>query len=95
MLILGLLIAAAVRLPPAVSAGIAGVFALCHGFAHGAEMPPNSSALVFGLGFAISTALLHLAGIGLGLTAKNLAGARLVRFAGAVIVATGAVLCFQ
>jgi urease accessory protein len=65
--ILGLLLLFAVRLPLALSAGIVGVLAIFHGYAHGAEMPATASGLAYGFGFIISTTLLHLAGIGIGL----------------------------
>jgi urease accessory protein len=65
--ILGLLLLFAARLPVAVSVGIVGILALFHGYAHGAEMPDTASGLAYGLGFIISTATLHLAGMGLGL----------------------------
>ncbi|AFY94784.1 HupE/UreJ family protein [Chamaesiphon minutus] len=64
--ILGLLLLFAARLPLAVSAGIVGILAIFHGYAHGAEMPETVSGLAYGGGFLISTALLHLAGIGIG-----------------------------
>jgi urease accessory protein len=63
---LGLLIAAAVRLPVAAGAALVGLFALFHGYAHGGELGV-AAALPFGFGFAIATAFLHVAGIGLGL----------------------------
>lgn len=50
VLVLGLLIAAAVRLPVAVSALIVGLFALFHGCVHGAEMPASASGLAYGAG---------------------------------------------
>jgi urease accessory protein len=65
--ILGMLLLFAVRLPLALSAGIVGVLAIFHGYAHGAEMPETASGLAYGFGFIISTTLLHLAGIGIGL----------------------------
>jgi urease accessory protein len=65
--ILGMLLLFAVRLPLALSAGIVGVLAIFHGYAHGAEMPETASGLAYGFGFVISTTLLHLAGIGIGL----------------------------
>src|SRR6476469_10071881 len=37
VIILGVFVAAAVRIPLAVSAGIVGLFAIVHGYAHGAE----------------------------------------------------------
>ena len=66
VLILGLLIAAAARLPLVTSAAIVGLFAVFHGYAHGAEMPGVASGLTYGTGFALSTALLHLCGIAVG-----------------------------
>jgi urease accessory protein len=63
---LGLLVAMAVKLPVAASAAIVGIFALFHGHAHGGELG-SAGALQFGMGFVIATALLHVAGIALGL----------------------------
>jgi urease accessory protein len=40
-----------------------GGFALFHGFAHGAEMPADVSALQYAAGFVAATALLHAAAI--------------------------------
>ncbi|HEY2882604.1 MAG TPA: HupE/UreJ family protein [Pirellulales bacterium] len=93
VLILGLLIAAAVRLPLVVSVLIVGLFALFHGHAHGAEMPDTASGLLYGLGFIFSTLLLHLVGICLGFSAQKFGTPRLVRYAGAAIVVCGVYLC--
>jgi urease accessory protein len=94
VLVLGVLIAAAVRLPVVASAAIVGLFALFHGYAHGAEMPATASGLAYGIGFVIATASLHLCGIGLGLLAKRFASANLIRYAGGAIAACGVYLCF-
>jgi len=64
ILILGLLMAAAVRLPLARSAGLVGFFAVFHGHAHGVELAGPVAA--FGIGFVAATTLLHGAGIVLG-----------------------------
>jgi urease accessory protein len=93
VLVLGVLIAAAVRLPLPVSALLVGVFAICHGYAHGAEMPDSASGLAYGLGFVLATASLHLSGIGLGLLARRFASVWLVRYAGGAIAACGVYLC--
>jgi urease accessory protein len=53
-----------------VSALLVGLFALCHGHAHGWEMPVAASIIFFGLGFIVSTIALHLCGIGIGAAAK-------------------------
>ena len=94
VLVLGVLIAAAVRLPLPASALLVGMFALFHGYAHGAEMPGSASGLAYGLGFVAATASLHLSGIGLGLLAQRFGSARLVRYAGGAIAACGVYLCF-
>ncbi|MER9587172.1 HupE/UreJ family protein, partial [Mesorhizobium sp. M0276] len=85
---LGLLVAAAVDLPVAAGAGIIGLFAVFHGHAHGTEIPETAGGLEYLAGFALATALLHGAGIGLAL----LSGQRfrwLVRLAGVATAAGG------
>ena len=89
VLILGILIAAAMRLPLAASVTIVGLFALFHGYAHGAEMPVNISGFTYGIGFIAATAGLHLLGIRLGLTAQKLATEKMVRVCGGIIAACG------
>jgi len=89
VLVLGLLVAAAFRLPMAVSAIIVGVFALFHGHAHGAEMPLASGAVSYSLGFALATALLHLAGITGAMTLQKANMGTAVRIAGGAIACSG------
>lgn len=86
LFILGLLLALAARLPLAGSMGITGLFALFHGFAHGAEMPAQASTAAYFLGFAAAAVLLHAAGIGLGLAAQRRLPAPAPRFAGAALL---------
>lgn len=62
----GVAIAAPIRLPTVLGASLAGIFALCHGSAHGAELG-TAESLPFGVGLAAAAAVLHAAGIGLGL----------------------------
>jgi urease accessory protein len=66
VVVLGAAVAFGIRAPVAVAMGLAGLFAIFHGHAHGAEMPVDASGLVYGIGFMIATAALHLGGIGLG-----------------------------
>lgn len=66
VVVLGLLVALALRVPAAAGAVIAGFFAFFHGHAHGAEIGAAAFAS-YAAGFAISTALLHGAGILVGL----------------------------
>jgi urease accessory protein len=94
VLVLGIFIAAAVRLPLAASMAIVGLFAIFHGYAHGAEMPGSASGFAYGIGFVVATACLHLSGISLGLIAQRFVSAKLIRFAGGTIAGCGVYLCF-
>ncbi len=87
VLVLGVLIASAARLPLAASAAIVGLFAIFHGSAHGAEMPASAPGLTYAAGFLAATALLHATGIGFGVLFQRLADGRAVRIAGAAIAA--------
>lgn len=89
--VLGLLIAAAVRLPVSAGMALVGVFAIFHGIAHGAEMPATAGGLSYGAGFIAATALLHAAGVGLGIVAARFS-ANAAKFAGWAIAASGVVL---
>lgn len=93
VLILGIFIAVAVRLPLAASVVIVGLFALFHGYAHGAETSETASGLNYAVGFIIVTASLHLVGITLGLAAKKFVSIPSIRFAGGAIAACGLYLC--
>ncbi|HSX76669.1 MAG TPA: HupE/UreJ family protein [Shinella sp.] len=91
---LGLLVAMAVKLDMVASAAIVAVFALFHGHAHGGELG-SAGALQFGIGFVAATALLHIAGIGLGLGIARLSGGAIAaRIIGAVTALAGLVLAF-
>ena len=95
VLILGILIAAAWRLPLWVSMPIVALFALCHGHAHGAEMPHEASGAMYAVGFVTATALLHACGLGLGMILERLSRPMLVRAAGVACAVWGIVLIFQ
>ncbi|MDJ0824639.1 MAG: HupE/UreJ family protein [Rhodobacter sp.] len=92
--ILGLLIAFAVRAPLWVAAVIVGVFAVFHGHAHGTELPEAFNAYGYAVGFVVGTGLLHLAGIGLGFLTKSSVGAAAVRGVGGLIALVGAAFLF-
>ena len=89
--ILGMIVALAARPPLWIAALVVGAFAIFHGHAHGAELPPGADALAYSAGFVVATGLLHLAGIGLGLLARWPAGRVAVRAAGGVIAIAGLV----
>jgi urease accessory protein len=92
VVILGLLVLAAARLPVAVGAMLIAGFALLHGHAHGAELPDGAAAFAYAAGFAIATALLHALGLGIAYVAGNERGRLLVRGAGALVAAAGVAL---
>ena len=87
--VLGMMVALAARPPLWVAAVIVGAFAIFHGHAHGAELPPGADALAYSVGFVITTGLLHLAGIAFGLLARWRVGRLAVRTAGGVIAIAG------
>jgi len=93
---LGALIALQSRLPLAASVAAVAAFAVFHGHAHGAEMPEAAAPLLYGLGFALATALLHGAGVAAALSVRRLtrdgAGALALRGVGALIGLGGVAL---
>lgn len=92
IIVFGVLIALAVRPVAWVGMAVTGVFAVFHGYAHGAEMHPDSSALTYGLGFIAATAILHGIGIGAALGLNRLRFAPVERALGAAIAVAGVVI---
>lgn len=92
VLLLGVLIAASVRLPLWLGSSMVGLFALWHGHAHGAEMPQLASGIGYALGFMLATALLHVAGIVSVLGMRRWARERAIHAAGAGITLCGVYL---
>lgn len=87
---LGLMIFLAVRAPIAVACLIVGVFALFHGYAHGAELPSAADPVGYSAGFVLSTGLLHIVGIALGLVRALPRGTVALRATGGAIALCGA-----
>jgi urease accessory protein len=88
VVLLGLMIVARVELPLAVGVALIALFAIYHGHAHGAEATGEITAYM--AGFAMATAALHVAGIGLGLAMTQVRFAAIA--AGTIISAAGAYL---
>ena len=88
VLVLGLVVAAALRLPVSAGAAVAGMFAAFHGYAHGAEFPAMVAPVTYAAGFLIATAAL----IGAGYASGRRLGSRAVRFAGVCVAVTGAAM---
>lgn len=87
--ILGLMVAFAVKPPLWVAAVIVGFFAIFHGVAHGRELPEAANAMTYAVGFVISTGLLHLSGIAFGLLVHWPWGRIIVRVGGVAIALVG------
>lgn len=88
-IVLGLMVALAAKPPLWVAAVLVGVFAIFHGYAHGAELPRAANPLAYSVGFVVATGLLHLCGIAVGLLVQWSAGHGAVRAGGAVISLIG------
>lgn len=89
-IVLGAMVAIKAKPPIIIAAIIVGLFAIFHGHAHGTELPDNSNAIAYSIGFVIATGLLHLAGILFGFVTKWPYGEIAVRVAGGVIALIGA-----
>lgn len=92
VLVLGALILWSKRLPVAVSISLAGVFALCHGYAHGAEMQPDLGSTIYSAGFMVATAV--LLGIGIAFSALATRGIAQMgmRITGGTVAVVGAAM---
>ena len=91
IIVLGLLVALAVRAPVWLGAVLVGLFAFFHGHAHGTEAVA-ANLVAYGAGFALATAGLHAAGIGLAFAAADSMGKRAVQAVGALTVVGGLAL---
>jgi urease accessory protein len=89
VLVLGSLIAGAVRAPVWLACVITALFAIFHGYAHGQELPSAADPVGYSLGFVLATGLLHVLGIGLGLLNTQPAGVTTTRTMGGAIAAVG------
>jgi urease accessory protein len=66
VIVLGLFVAFAVKVPAVVAMAVVGLFAIFHGHAHGSEMPLDAAGIEYSTGFMLATAVLHAVGIGIG-----------------------------
>jgi urease accessory protein len=89
-IVLGAAVAFEVRPSLVIAALVVGCFAIFHGHAHGTELPPGQSALLYSMGFVVATGCLHAIGIGIGTVHRRPWGAQLLRGAGTVVAAGGA-----
>jgi urease accessory protein len=93
VIVLGGLVATMVRAPFAAGLSLIALFGLAHGYAHGSEAPAGGG-LSFPLGFAISTAILHAAGLAVGALGLYARRPQVLRALGAAVALGGVALAF-
>jgi urease accessory protein len=71
------------------AAALVGFFAIFHGYAHGTELPPGESGLLYSLGFVVATGCLHTIGIAIGSIHRWPWGKVALRLAGGVVTLGG------
>jgi len=89
ILALGSAIAVGWRPVEAVALILIGVFAVCHGYAHGVELPNAADPADYAVGFVLATGLIHVLGVGVGLALNKPMEGRLSRVLGAAIAVGG------
>jgi urease accessory protein len=94
-LLLGASVAMQWRPPLWLAATIVGVFAVFHGYAHGTELPPGESGLLYSVGFVVATGCLHAAGVMIGLVHRWQWGRTALSAAGAGIALAGIVFLWR
>ncbi|MBS0251462.1 MAG: HupE/UreJ family protein [Proteobacteria bacterium] len=94
ILALGIAIALAWKPPEWVALLLIAVFAICHGYAHGSELPKAADPADFAIGFVIATGLIHLFGIGVGLALHKPYRGLVARALGALIAVGGVYFLF-
>jgi urease accessory protein len=88
-LALGAAVALALTPPLSIAGLLVAVFAICHGHAHGAELPGSANAMTYAIGFVAATGTLHALGILIGTVNRWKAGGYALRAGGALISGCG------
>ena len=87
--ILGLAIAFAWKPPEWLALLLIAIFAIFHGYAHGAELPQAIDPASYANGFVVATGLIHIAGIGIGFMLGRLWKGQFSQALGVVIAMMG------
>ncbi|MBM3483031.1 MAG: HupE/UreJ family protein [Alphaproteobacteria bacterium] len=90
--VLGLAVLFGAKVPAWVGFGVAALFGLFHGQAHGVEMPVAGSAASYIIGMVAATLVLHAVGATLGLAARRSELRLVLRFGGAAIAVVGGLM---
>jgi len=94
-LLLGGAVLSGRRVPLAAAAVLVGLFAIFHGHAHGSELPPGQSGLLYSLGFVVATGCLHAIGILIGTLQRWPAGRVALRLAGGAVGVAGGLFLWR
>jgi urease accessory protein len=94
-IVLGTMILAEARPKLAIAISMVGIFAISHGHAHGTELPPGQSGLLYSMGFVVATGCLHDLGIAIGLVNGLPTGKLALRGAGTFIALMGVIFLWR
>ena len=94
-LMLGVAVMTERRPPLYAAAALVAFFAIFHGHAHGTELPPGQSGLLYSLGFVVATGCLHAIGIAIGAIHRWPAGQVALRLAGGAVGLAGVFFLWQ
>jgi urease accessory protein len=86
---LGAVIAFGLRPALIASVGLVALFALFHGYEHGATLPAHGTPLLYGAGFVLATLILHAVGLTIGLLAMRPSLRYAINASGVAIAAIG------
>lgn len=89
VVVLGLSIAFAWKAPEWAALLLIAIFAIFHGYAHGAELPSAVDPASYAVGFVVATGLIHVVGIGIGLLLNRPWKGRLSQTLGGIIALAG------
>jgi len=95
VLLLGLMVSLEGKPALVAAAVLVGAFAIFPGHAHGTELPPGQSGLMYSLGFVVATGALHGLGIAIGAVHRWPIGRVALRAAGAVAALAGSVFLWR
>ena len=94
ILVLGLAIAFKWHPIEIVQLGLIAIFAVCHGYSHGVELPEAADPAAYAAGFVVATGMIHICGIVVGLLLSQPLQGRLARGLGGAIAVGGAYYLF-
>ncbi|MGR9117551.1 MAG: HupE/UreJ family protein [Gammaproteobacteria bacterium] len=93
LVVLGLMLAFALRLSMLAALMTVSFFALFHGYAHAVEMPANATANTYLLGLLLTSSILLCGGVMIGLWCRTVRYEQILRIGGLAVGITGGLLC--